>query len=156
MKNKQSGQALLVEMVMVIIIMGILASVAVPKYMLLERDARMVEMQEVEVAMRDTNAIIYTRATTENLAGSDATVISILGTDVSIAHGYAADLDNLIKVMDISPALGSTYATIKLNATGNALEMRNADSSATCSVTYDAPIDAGSVATYTLDISNCE
>ena len=97
MKARQQGFTL-VELIVVIVILGILAATAMPKFLDLSGDARKSVMDGVEGAMRSTNSLIYAKASAANqLSGS----VSIAGQSVTVANGFASDLANLKLVMDL-------------------------------------------------------
>ncbi len=126
--KKQTGFTL-IELVMVIVILGILAAVALPKFVNLGGDARTSVIQGVEGSMRGTNAEIYAMAAqAPGGLGATATV-PVDGQSVSTVYGYAADVTNLLKVMDLSPLSDFTTTTTEV-------EMKNATVAANCSVTY--------------------
>jgi MSHA pilin protein MshA len=148
--NKQTGFTL-IELVMVIVILGILAATALPKFVNLGSDARISVMKGVEGSMRATNAMIYARAATLGRLGTSATLSTTeipgaTGT-VTLAYGFASTRDNLDNVMDISPLTDFTLA-------GNDIQHAKATTPASCRVTY-TPATATTPPAYALVTTGC-
>lgn len=73
----------LIELVIVIVILGVLAAIAVPKFVNLSRDARVSVIDSIEGSMRSITTFVYARAVIENTpdqgADSDRSVMTNLG-----------------------------------------------------------------------------
>lgn len=69
---KKSSGFTLIELVVVIVILGILAATAAPKFMDLQKDARVSALNGLMGAMKSANSMVYSKAI---LAGQD-TVLS--------------------------------------------------------------------------------
>ena len=127
----------LIELVMVIVILGILAATALPKFVDMGGDARTAVMKGVEGAMRGANTGIYAKAAANGqlAAAGTLTAAQIVGGPVTLAFGYAANGTELAKVMDLSPAADFTVA---------AADIRHAKAAApaTCIITYTAAASA--------------
>lgn len=138
----------LIELVVVIVILGILAATALPKFIDLGSDARQSVIKATEGAMRSANAMIYAKAATGNQLGANGNV-NVGGANVATVFGFAADATELARVMDLS-------AEIVVN--GAAIQHTGAPAAATCSVTYaPAAMPAAVVVppTYTLAVDGC-
>lgn len=101
--KKQAGFTL-IELVIVIIILGILAVTAAPKFLNLQDDARTSTLKGVEGSLNSAGAMVYSKAV---IAGKDTTASDTLdignGVDVGIAFGYPkATKDDLEKVLQLS------------------------------------------------------
>jgi len=84
--SKQSGFTL-IELVIVIIILGILAATAVPKFMNLKGDAVAGTLDGVKTALIGAGNITYARAA---MAGSEAVATAKLRDGLDIVYGYPA------------------------------------------------------------------
>ncbi len=148
--NKQTGFTL-IELVMVIVILGILAATALPKFVDLGGDARIAVMRSVEGSMRATNSMIYARAATLGRLGAAATLTTaeLPGATgaVTLAYGFASNRDNLDNVMDISPATDFTL-------TATDIQHAKATTVASCRVTY-TPATATTPPSYTTVTTGC-
>ncbi|KPN76387.1 methylation [Shewanella sp. Sh95] len=86
--KRQQGFTL-IELVVVIIILGILAVTAAPKFINLQSDARKSTVEGVKAALQGANTLIYSKAA---LAGKEKaaaqTVTIATGVDVTTDYGY--------------------------------------------------------------------
>ena len=149
--NKQAGFTL-IELIMVIVILGILAATALPKFVNLSSDARTAAVQALEGSMRSTNSIIYAKAAVGNTMGPGATTL-VNGISVATNYGFAATVAALSSVMDLSPSIG-------INGTGSPgqLNYSGAPTPANCGTTYTAPTavsGVGSLPTYVTTTTGC-
>jgi MSHA pilin protein MshA len=146
--NKNESGFTLIELVMVIVIVGILTAVALPKFVSLGSDARVGVMKSVQGSMRSANAIIFSKAAMSGMNGaaSATNFVTINGTQISLAYGYASDAINLALAMDLIPA--SDFSTAALTISHNGAPIPTA-----CSVTYAPASATVSVPSYTLNTS---
>lgn len=146
--NKQTGFTL-IELVMVIVILGILAATALPKFVNLGTDARVSVMTGVEGSMRATNAMIYARAATNGQLGAvgNLTAAQIPGGPITLAFGFASNRTNLSNAMDLSPVTDFTL-------TATDIQHAKATTPGTCRVTY-TPATALAPPIYALQTAGC-
>lgn len=106
--QKQQGFTL-IELVVVIIILGILAVTAAPKFINLQSDARISAVSGAKAALQGANTLIYSKAVLsgkEALANQQVTIAS--GVDVTTDFGYinsvtavATVVTNVEKALDM-------------------------------------------------------
>lgn len=86
--KKQSGFTL-IELVIVIIILGILAVTAAPKFLNLQEDAKKAAAGGVLAAVQSSSQLVYSKSALEGEERSDdAAVSSSDGTAIETAYGY--------------------------------------------------------------------
>lgn len=83
--NKQSGFTL-IELVLVIVIIGILAATALPRFVNLSNDARVAAVEGLAGNVTSAAALAHATYLAENLASN--AVITMDGQAVQLANGY--------------------------------------------------------------------
>lgn len=147
----------LIELVVVIIILGILGAVALPKLMNIQGDARAAVMKGVHGSMQATNAMIYAKASLLGVSGAtgglSAAQLGISfntfpgagGGDLLLVWGYAANATQLARAMEVNATVNGD---VIVNA-GN-IQHRRAAIPGNCQVAYAAPTGSGVSPTYTI------
>ncbi|MCE9685915.1 type II secretion system GspH family protein [Shewanella sp. AS16] len=85
--QKQQGFTL-IELVVVIIILGILAVTAAPKFINLQGDARVSALQGLKGAIQGANSLVYSKAALSGSETGDTTVTIATGVTVATLDGY--------------------------------------------------------------------
>lgn len=140
----------LVELIVVIVILGILAATAVPKFVDLGGDAREAAIKSVEGAMRTANANVYAKAALNGTLGNSTTpgTTVVNGANVTTEYGFANSVAELVKAMDIDAAsFDSTTAVTEIRHV-------SATTPASCKVAY-AKATATTAPTYTATLTGC-
>jgi MSHA pilin protein MshA len=110
----------LIELVVVIVILGILAATALPKFVDLSSDARGAARTGLEGAVRSASTIAYGTAAVKSQLGATGT-ISMAGANVALVYGYpssaAGGIDNAVTVSSPSYTAGTGTWTLQTNCT---------------------------------------
>lgn len=85
---KRNSGFTLIELVIVIIVLGILAATAVPKFINLQDDAKESAMKGVESALHSAANIVYSKAAIEGVESTPTSSVSDAGTTITTAYGY--------------------------------------------------------------------
>jgi MSHA pilin protein MshA len=129
-KSSQRGFTL-IELVVVIVILGILAAFAVPKFMGLETEARIQSVRSMAGAMRSAAAMAHGACLAQNCPNA-TTVVPMNGQSVTFVNQYPNAAG--IKVL-MENANGFTT-----NAAGNRFTKTGARTPASCWVQYNQAV----------------
>jgi len=89
--NKQQGFTL-IELVVVIVILGILAVTAAPKFIDLQDDARTATLNAVKASVQSVATLVHSKSLiTGNQGAASGQTVSVNGADVHIRFGYPRD-----------------------------------------------------------------
>lgn len=150
--QKQQGFTL-IELVVVIIILGILAVTAAPKFINLQGDARVSALSGMKAAIQGANTLVYSKAALageeKKAKGDNPKVTLATGVVAVTQYGYLQGLQvELEKAMDVTFNIGtsatdSTIATLATNgsdwtifAAGGVATIWQAGAPDACKLTY--------------------
>ena len=151
--RRQSGFTL-IELVIVIVVLGILAALAVPRFISLQREARIAVVDSLFNSVRSGANIVYAKSAALGESGNATGFLDIDGPGpggfVNTVFGYPDATQAAMTALfdNLSPryAFSNTSATTLVIST---------DGIATCAVTYVRPAAAGSTPIITRNITGC-
>ncbi len=132
MKKQQSGFTL-IELIMVIVVLGILAAFALPKFVDLGGDARRATVQAALGSIKSASAMAHASFLAQNLAPAETgQSVKVEGGTVALKYGYPS-------AAAIADAAGVTSADFAIPATITSpvtLSAKGAVDGAKCGVIY--------------------
>lgn len=88
MSSRQTGFTL-IELIIVVVILGIIAVTAAPKFLNLNTDARIAQLETLETAMNTSTELVNLRATMEGKLDCDTDpTVELGGEDIALRCGY--------------------------------------------------------------------
>ena len=157
----------LVELVIVIVILGILAVTAAPKFLNLSSDAKISTVNGVKGALQSANAVLYSKAVLAGEQNKATGSVTVDGVAIALVNGYvAATSTEVPKVLDIeggftiAQGTAGTYTSSPANVTVAATDVVIYTGSApttasACMLVYTAAASNTAKPTYQLVTSGC-
>lgn len=139
---RRNGGFTLIELIVVIIILGLLAATAAPKFLNLQKEARVSALKGLKGAMESAASLVYSKAVITGIEASTSAGVgvSIGNSTVTTYNGYpTADDDGIPEALDLSNGDWSADSS----ASGTYMYYPNTESgksvSANCHVKYTWP-----------------
>ena len=133
----------LIELVVVIVILGILAAVAVPRFVSLESQAREASINGLKGGVSSAANLVHALALVEGETGATGTV-TVEGTSVALVHGYPSTAGINSAMNDTT---GFDFDSGTYTITGY--------SGSNCEVSYTQSASANAAPTITATTSGC-
>ena len=109
----------MIELIMVIVILGILAAVALPRFYDLQGDARVAKAQAALAAIKSASAIAHSAALVKGYSAASGESITMEGATVALVYGYPSVAGIVVAaggLTDYSTSTSGTTVTVAVDS----------------------------------------
>lgn len=159
----------LVELVIVIVILGILAVTAAPKFLNLAGDAKEGTLTAVQASLQSANAVIYSKSVLQGVQKTASANVNESGSNIAVAFGYVGATQAAVEaVLDldgnftVAQGVANSNAPIAMAATNVMIYPSDSDAptgstteATACFLMYTAAANATSKPTYVIHGNGC-
>lgn len=165
-QRKQQGFTL-IELIIVIVILGILAATASPKFLNLQSDARVSTVQGLSASLKSAANIVYSKALVQGVASSNSATTT--NPAVNVVYGYPdaarANLQSILEITSRAPGDADAGQDWEIAVVGNVARLfpagdydggnNNFGNDQACYVEYTEAADANTPATINEFTNEC-